>query len=116
MNGKRYRAEVEAHGEAAERFADALRRSFPSVADEITQDKTISFRGTLNGGNISCTIESVRTSEQPALYSRHYDPTDPVVAARRKRLFEEIKTHSTPESVNALREISRIYSGKADRK
>ena len=46
-------------------------------------------------------------------FSRHYDPTLPEVAARRKRLFEAINSGHSGESVRALRELARRYSREA---
>jgi hypothetical protein len=113
MKVERYIAEVKAHGEAAERFADALKASFPNLAEQITKDKAIAFRGTLSGNDVFCTIETVTKEEEQrsAKYSRHYDPTNPEVRARRERLFAAIQANHTPESAMALRELTKAYSG-----
>ena len=111
MNSHAQRAE--AHDQAGEEFANALRRSFPSIAGQITEGVAISFYGTIKGRDVVCTFERTEPLEiqGPSEFPRHYDPTSPEVVERRKRLFAAINAGHSEESARALRELARAYSG-----
>src|SRR5687768_6102311 len=112
MNSRNYSQRVEAHEEAAVAFANALKRSFPAVAEQITEDAVISFHGTLSGRDVICTFEQVREEKagEGLKFSRHYAPTSPEVIDRRKRLFEAIHAGRSGDSARAMRELARRYS------
>jgi hypothetical protein len=104
---------VEAHDQAGEEFANALKKSFPSIAAEITPQAVISFHGTLRGRDVVCSFEQI-TEEKGVhgpVFSRHYDPTAPEIRDRRKRLFALIEAGRSEESAGAARELFDAYSG-----
>jgi hypothetical protein len=104
---------LEAHEQAGEEFANALRKSFPSIAEQITDDATISFHGKLRGRDVVCTFEQIKEQnpEYASTFSAHYDPTVPEVRERRKRLFQSIEAGRSEDSASAARELAQAYSG-----
>jgi hypothetical protein len=112
MNVQTYQAE--AHDQAAVEFANALRKTFPSIAERITEDSLITFQGTLKGKDVLCTFNEIgrdsAANNEPRKYSRHYDPTDPEVKERRKKLFERINAAHSEESLRAFWRVAHEYS------
>jgi hypothetical protein len=102
---------VEAHDQAGEEFANALRKSFPGIAAEITPNAVVSFHGTIRGRDVVCTFEQIAQKDGgAAIFSRHYDPTLPEVRERRRRLFTAIEAGRSEGSARAARELSDAYS------
>ena len=51
-------------------------------------------------------------SATPARKNPPYDPQDPEVAKRRKKLFEEIARNRTPETDAAMNKIAERFLGR----
>jgi hypothetical protein len=103
---------VEAHDKAGEEFANALKRAFPGISDHLTEDVTIAFHGTMKGRDVLCTFQSSvpQDASSQSKFSRHYNPDSPEVRERRTRLFDAIRNGHSPESAEALKQLTRSYS------